>query len=89
MDKKVRMHTHDHEIQILLFCGRKSSLLASLSGGVKVQLFVSEWETLSRRHSVYLPSKHRRSPVKAVYAEYSLERDTLAVIEVEESEGYR
>lgn len=67
MDKKVKMHSHDHEIQTLIFCGKKSSLIASVSGGLKVQLFVSEWETLSRLHSVYLPSKHRKNSIKAAY----------------------
>jgi hypothetical protein len=67
MDKKVKMHSHDHEIETLIFCGKRASLIASVSGGLQVQLFVSEWETLTRMHSVYLPSKHRRNQVQSVF----------------------
>lgn len=43
MDKKVKMHPHDNEIEAICFCGIQGNLIASISGGLKCQLFISEW----------------------------------------------
>lgn len=85
LDKKLRIHTHDTEINAVLFCDHH--LVASISAGTKSQLFITEWQSLNRLHSIYLPSKHRSSPLHSV--RLLCHQSTIFILEQEQQQGYR
>lgn len=88
-DKKIKMHTHEHQIQNILFAGEDDRYLITLDGYYKVSLFVSEWESLKRITQIYLPDKQRQLPVHSVLSAYNKKSEELVIVENEQKGGYR
>lgn len=53
-NSKIKMHSHNTHIKSICFCA--DNLIASASCGIKSQLIVSQYDTLNRVYSDFLPS---------------------------------
>lgn len=54
-DKKVRLHKHENEVQCVLFIGEGGKFILSVDGGVNVNIFISDWESIKRIEEVAVP----------------------------------
>ncbi|KAL4440897.1 hypothetical protein ABPG74_009310 [Tetrahymena malaccensis] len=90
VDKKVKLHNHESQVQAVFFGGSlDDKYIISLDGQFKVSIFISEWDSLRRVHQIYVPQKNRKKPVKSVIANYDKKNNLILVIENEDSGGYR
>ncbi|EAS02174.2 WD40 repeat protein (macronuclear) [Tetrahymena thermophila SB210] len=90
VDKKVKLHNHESQVQAVFFGGSlDDKYIISLDGQFKVSIFISEWDSLRRVHQIYVPQKNRKKPVKSVIANYDKKNSLILVLENEDNGGYR
>lgn len=75
INKKVRLHNHEREVQVIIFGSNSDTdrYLISIDVHLSSNIFISEWETMRRVHDVKVPcpkGNERKRPLKSVIASF-------------------
>ncbi|RZL97930.1 MAG: efflux RND transporter permease subunit, partial [Pedobacter sp.] len=72
MDKKLMIHPHDCTVTCIKFFGPNYEYLLSIDGGYKPSIFITEWQTMTRIHQIYLPTQKKNQSVQSFHCTYSI-----------------
>jgi len=81
MDKKLMIHPHDCTVTCIKFFGPDNEYLLSVDGGYKPSIFITEWQTMTRIHQIYLPTQKKNQSVQSFHCAYSKKRETIILAE--------
>lgn len=81
VDKKVMMHPHDFKVSSILFFGANQEYLLSIDNGLKPAIFISEWQTLTRLHQMYLPQPKKNRFVKNFVCNFAINKNMIIIAE--------
>ncbi len=81
MDKKLMIHPHNTTVTLIKFFGPNQKYLLSIDGGYKPSIYITEWETMTRLHQVYLPVQRKGEYVKSYQCAYSNKNEMLILVE--------
>ena len=81
MDKKLMIHPHDSTVTCVKFLGSDHEYILSVDCGYKPAIYITEWQTMTRIHQVYLPVQKKNQPVQSYHCAYSYKNDLLIIVE--------
>ena len=70
-DKKVMLHPHDFAISCVMFFGADQEYFLSIDKGAKPAIFISEWQSLTRLHQLYIPQAQKHRSVRNYICSHS------------------
>ena len=65
------LHPHDFTVSCIMFFGANQEYLLSIDNGLKPAIFISEWQSMTRLHQMYLPQPKKNRFVKNYVCNYS------------------
>jgi len=75
------IHPHDNTVTLIKFFGPNQEYLLSVDCGYKPSIYITEWQTMTRIHQVYLPTQKKNEYVKSYSCTYSNKTEILILVE--------
>jgi len=75
------IHPHDYNVTCVKFCGPENEFIISLDCNYKPSIYITEWQTLTRLHQLYLPIIKKNRPVENYRLGYSARNNILVLVE--------